>query len=396
MSVTLSHHPQLALEQSIVQMSIRGGGQVIVVPSQHKYTNTNALPHIARYKHLNTSIMPHSKSRRNQRARLVRDLDKRIHDLAQLRVKHFTNAQRISLTNVSIGDLRARWSLVQKGLHPAVLRQVPKFTRIPSNPHQPLLIYGSDGGLLAARVRSRRPDLIQNLSTTIDTLPLIKHYKHKGVPQSEYQTRHLGIWAPYMTTPEYTAEHRENRAVHDQFLKDNAELFRDMSGFMGQLIPGVFKEFLRYPLRNGHKRPCGAWASCVVNNGGNNPNQTNIHRDVKESQFRYSCVVSCGDYTGGDIHLYDLNYTLEMAPGDFLLFPDSIIHHANEAAEGTRKSVVTFTQENIFDFWRRKYEMRLKRHVAKEKRESKKKDQKAREKLMKKQETDRNRRLKKK
>jgi len=40
--------------------------------------------------------------------------------------------------------------------------------------------------------------------------------------------------------------------------------------------------------------------------------------------------------------------------------------------------------------------MRLKRHVAKEKRESKKKDQKAREKLMKKQETDRNRRLKKK
>ena len=38
-----------------------------------------------------------------------------------------------------------------------------------------------------------------------------------------------------MKTPEYTAEHREHREAHDQFLKDNEELFNDMSAFMGQV-----------------------------------------------------------------------------------------------------------------------------------------------------------------
>jgi hypothetical protein len=325
--------------------------------------------------------MPHSKSGHNQRTRLVRELDKRLEDLAQLRAKNFTNAREIRLTKVSLGDLRARWKNEQKPPHPAVLRQVPNFTRIPSDPNQPLLIYGSDGGLLAARIRSKRPDLILKLATTIDTLPPAEHYKHKGVKRSEYKTRHLGVWAPYMKIPEYTAEHREHREVHDQFLKDNEELFNDMSAFMGQVAPGVFKEFQRYPLAKGQTRPCGAWASCVVNNGGNNPNQTNIHRDVRESQYGYSCVVSCGDFTGGDIHLYDLGKTIEMVPGDYLLFVDSIIHHSNEPAEGTRKSVVTFTQENVFDYWRRRYQMRLKRHIAREKRNAKKKDKKELERM---------------
>jgi len=198
-----------------------------------------------------------------------------------------------------------------------------------------------------------------------------------------------------MKMPEYTKEHREHRKAHDQFLKDNEELFNDMSAFLGQVAPGVFKEFQRYPLGKGQIRPCGAWASCVVNNGGNSPNQTNIHRDVKESQFGYSCVVSCGDYTGGDIHLYDLGMTIEMVPGDYLIFVDSVIHHSNEPAEGTRKSVVTFTQENVFDYWRRRYKMRLKRHIAREKRKAKKKDIKALERMKRKAELDRERKFKK-
>ena len=329
----------------------------------------------------NTSNMPHSKSRRNQRARLVPKLDKRLRDLAELKAKHLTNIQEIHLQDVSLGDLRARWKLIQKPLPPSLLQQVPTFTRIPSDLNRPLLIYGSDGGLLAARIRSKRPDLIEKLAATIDILPPIKHYKHKGILRSDYQTRHLGIWSPYMPVPKYTREHREHQEIHDQFLKDNQELFHDMSAFMGQVAPGVFKEFLRYPLPNGQKRPCGAWASCVINNGGNNPNQTNIHRDVKESQFGYSCVASCGQYTGGDCYLYDLKLTLEIISGDYLLFVDSIMHHSNDSAQGVRKSVVAFTQENVFDYWHNTFQMTLKRGVAEIKRKEKKKDIKRRERL---------------
>ena len=184
-----------------------------------------------------------------------------------------------------------------------------------------------------------------------------------------------------MVMPKHTREHRQYKTAHDQFLRENAELWYEISAMLGQMAPNFFKESLRYPSGPGLDRSCNAWAVCVVNNGGNNPNQTNIHRDVKESQYGYSCMISCGDFTGGDLILYELGYILEIVPGDVLLFPDSLTSHSNEPAQGNRKSVVTFTQENMFDYWHRQYEMKLKRHVAQEKRVERKEEEKARRRL---------------
>jgi len=58
-------------------------------------------------------------------------------------------------------------------------------------------------------------------------------------------------------------------------------------------------------------------------------------------------------------------------PGDLLLFPDSLIHHSNKKAKRTRKSVVTFTQENVNDYHARKFGMNLKRKVKKSKKKDK-------------------------
>jgi hypothetical protein len=153
-------------------------------------------------------------------------------------------------------------------------------------------------------------------------------------------------------------------------MEENAEIFRHMSGLLGQLAPGVFKQFQTYPVGDpgsGLKRLCGAWCGCVVNNGGNNPNQTVIHRDVKEALYGYSCILSCGDYTGGALILYDLKLVLEIASGDMILFPDALIHHANEPAIGHRSSIVTFTQENMYDYWHHKYNMTLRRKERRKK-----------------------------
>ena len=156
-------------------------------------------------------------------------------------------------------------------------------------------------------------------------------------------------------------EYLDHKEQADDFFRKNKKLFNYMSGLLGQVAPGVFKQFQLYSLPNGLERLCGAWLGCVVNKGGNDPNQTNIHRDASEALYGYSCLVSCGDYTGGELILYDLEIILELNAGDMILFPDAVIHHSNNAAEGNRCSVVAFTQENVYNYWNREYNMMLRR-----------------------------------
>jgi len=75
--------------------------------------------------------------------------------------------------------------------------------------------------------------------------------------------------------------------------------------------------------------------------------------------------MTAGDFTGGALVLYELGIVVEMAPGDLMLFPDCLITHRNEKANGKRISIVTFTQENIYDYWHREYNMKLRRQTQK-------------------------------
>ena len=71
--------------------------------------------------------------------------------------------------------------------------------------------------------------------------------------------------------------------------------------------------------------------------------------------------------------LYELGMVVDMGPGDMLLFPDALITHRNEEAEGHRISIVAFTQENVCDYWHREYNMKLKRQEAKRRHKNAKK-----------------------
>ena len=77
-------------------------------------------------------------------------------------------------------------------------------------------------------------------------------------------------------------------------------------------------------------------------------------------------MVCCGDFTGGAISLHDLKYVIEMAVYDMLLFSDSLLHHCNESTTRAHKSLVAFMQENMYDYWCRKYKMLSKRQIHKE------------------------------
>jgi hypothetical protein len=130
-------------------------------------------------------------------------------------------------------------------------------------------------------------------------------------------------------------------------------IFDEMTAILGGVEPGVFKEFQRRPLPEDAQRACGAWASCVVNDGGVDADEGEFHRDVRESPFGFSCAIACGDFEEGHLVMYELGFVLEMKPCDIILFPDSLITHKNTKVKGRRKSVVAFTQANMFEYWSR-------------------------------------------
>jgi len=310
--------------------------------------------------------MPHSIKKRKQRLHHKKTLDHRIKDIHRLAAKHKADSHVITLPNVALGDLRRQFNPKNQGwdgLHPAIKRMVSKFKRYSLDSSRPLIIKASDGGLLLVRTHLNDPAMLNQMAADIQTFPPPKNYKFKGIKRSDYMVWHLGTWAPYSKVCMVSRELRDLKQLGFEFLSKYSDVWTQMSRVLGQYAPGIFKQFQLYPLNEPCERFCGAWAECVVNNGGNNPNQTEAHRDVKESQYGYSCVLSFGDYTGGALVLFELGIIVEMEPGDLLLFPDSLITHCNEPAEGNRMSIVTFTQENVCDYWHRTYNMKLRRQL---------------------------------
>ena len=299
----------------------------------------------------------------------MRDLNKQVKRLTDMASYHWPNGEsEMTLSHIALGDLRKRWRQKETPLHPALLRKVREFKRIKIPKDKPLRILGSDDGLLVYAVALNEKELVDNLSQSIQDAPTPKHYVFKGIKRSDYLSWHWTPWAKYRLEPFMSREYLDAQKEADKFFEDNNQLFSKMSAILGQCAPGVFKRFQMYPLPNGVKRLCEAWLGCAVNKGGNNPNQTNRHRDASEAQYGYSGLISCGDYRrGGGLILWELEIILEIEPGDVVIFADALITHSNEKAKGVRSSVVCFTQENIYSYWNRKYNMRLRRKERKKK-----------------------------
>ena len=309
--------------------------------------------------------MVHSVQNRKKREKKMRILKTRAKGLAKLASHSEKGILEIKLPYIALGDLRRRWKQKETPLHPALLRKSNKFKRIKIPKDKPLRISGSDGGLLVYGVAINNKELIDNLYESIQEAPTSKHYIFKGKKRSDYESWHWTGWAKYSLEPFMSREYLDAQEEADKFFENNKEIFHKMSGILGQCAPGIFKQFQTYPLPEGVNRLCGAWLGCAINKGGNNPNQTNRHRDASEAQYGYSGLISCGDYQQGGLILWELEIILEIEPGDVVIFPDAVITHSNEKAKGTRSSVVCFTQENVYSYWNRRYNMKLRRKERK-------------------------------
>jgi len=291
----------------------------------------------------------------------MRIIKRRTKRLSKLAVHQQQNMVEMVLSYVSLGDLRRRWRQRETPLNPYLDKKFKKFKRIKIPRDKPIRICGSDGGLMVYGVALNEPEPVNTLFQSIKDLPTPKHYTFKGKKRSEYLTRHFTVWAKYSLSPYLSKDYLDDIDAAEQFFKKNELVFQIMSAILGQCAPGVFQQFQMYPLPNGLRRLCGAWLGCAINNGGNNPNQAYVHRDASEALYGYSGLISCGDYRRGGLIIWELEIVLETEPRDVVIFQDAVIHHSNEEAEGNRSLVICFTQENVYSYWNREYNMRLRR-----------------------------------
>lgn len=279
--------------------------------------------------------MPHSVRLRKKREREKRALEKRVKKVRTLALKIHSNRIVISLPKIALGDLRRRFEAKQTHVHLRFQNPVSEFTRVKIENGKPLHIHGSDEGLLFCGIAVDRPDLIENLDKSIELLSTPKHYNFKGTKQQ-----------PLSTELNDNGDHKwllDDHGDDKWFIESNKAIFQRMSSFLGQVVPGVFKNLQRFPLSNASERLCGIWSDVIVNNGRNNLGLAEICRDVQEALHGYSCIISCGKFTGGGLILYQLGYIIELAEGDMVIFPNSLIRHSYEPAEGVQRLVVAYT-----------------------------------------------------
>ena len=213
--------------------------------------------------------MTHSVRTRGKKEGARRELNKRVTGLRVLAKRHDTEV--IKLSHISLGELRKTWRQSPTDLPAELIERVSGFQRIkvPKGGRR-LVIQGSDGGLLAYCCQIDNKEMIDRynditggiltdrLYDSIQELPKPENYMYRGRRRSEYLVWHFCVWAKYSLLPFVSREYRRHMKEAERFFEINKELFRKMSGILGQGAPGVFKDFLNYPLPNGLKRLCDA------------------------------------------------------------------------------------------------------------------------------------------
>src|SRR5579859_4593777 len=155
----------------------------------------------------------------------------------------------------------------------------------------------------------------------------------------------------FSSEPFICSQFRQDGAGAKTFMEANSGLWETMSKYLSEIFPCVYKDFTDIHLPTHLTRMAGAFMGCVINMGhGGTPVEMKPHRDVKERRFGVTCLCPFGEYEGGGVVLWELKVVVDLGPGDLLFFPDSLIHHSNEPLKGEHHSVVTFTQENMFDY----------------------------------------------
>jgi hypothetical protein len=272
------------------------------------------------------------------------------------------DARTFFFPKTSLGQLRLHLNSQGAGADPItsdIKKQYHqgKFTRIQHDSERHSLLYGYDNAIIGYRIPAQNSQYNDGILDAIRTLSHSKEVgrsKNKRSYRGDYISRHYCVWAPYASQPFISSQFGEDGGSAIEFMSSTDDLWKRMSHYLEVLFPSAFKDITTHKLPDGMFSLAGAYMGCVVNIQDDESSvETKIHRDVRERPFAPSCLCPVGEYEGGDLVLWELRTVVELRPGDLFFFPDSLIHHFNEAVIGERHSIVAFTQQNMFDYWAR-------------------------------------------
>ena len=197
-----------------------------------------------------------------------------------------------------------------------------------------------------------------DLAGVIEGIQVKGNTKHGGTYRSEAVTRHYLTWCGKGgKKPFRSAEYQKDGPTAERFIEASQGIWEEASEILRELLPGKWKNMMRWKYPEGMERLAGVWSGCAVNIGSKEkPVETAVHRDVGESPHLFSVLTAFGDYNEADVELWEVGVKVKMRPGDLLIFSDAIIHHSNTTVTGVCHSVVAFTPKNMFDWFTREYQ----------------------------------------
>ena len=120
--------------------------------------------------------------------------------------------------------------------------------------------------------------------------------------------------------------------------------------------------------------------TCAVNVAvGNRSIVTKLHRDTQGFLFSLSRLCPFGNFQRDEVVLWELGAIVELKRGDFFYFLDHLIHHSNEEVQGTRHSVVGFTEHRVWNWLQNIYGFKDRRVDAFRKRSKRHREEKERQ-----------------
>lgn len=228
-----------------------------------------------------------------------------------------------------------------------------KFTHFPSSPNH-LQIHDKYGNILAYRLRIPS-DLLDTLTDSDRLLPPTKlHKAQKEDPRGKFPIRHYALWADYSKKIYYNKHFIHDKPFSEQWLQQNTPLFEYLGSQLRFIFPEGYKKLTNFHYPNTLKPLCPPWAAAAINQHMIPCSPLLHHQDWRDIKTAPNAVIPYGNYTGGDLVLWQCQCVLELLPGDALFFMGSLITHGNKDIQsGIRNSINLFTHKSNVDWQKR-------------------------------------------
>ena len=263
----------------------------------------------------------------------------------------------------SLGDLRKRYS-TRNMIQITELSQASSFEVIPLSSIQHTIIFGRDGGLIGYHIPAAyfstfiSSTFSETLVHQLKLLPRSCSQKNMQQRRQIPHTRTYSFWRGCRSEDvlEYSAVYlrdNKNGEKGKAFVDHCAVLWNTIATIYALLWPTSFREITQTHILPEHVSPLAyPFVSLTINTGTTeSPVMAKPHRDTGDAFYSISCLYPFGNFTGGELVLWELERCIPLKSGDAFLFPAHLITHSNLSVQGERHSMVAYTKEDIISYY---------------------------------------------